>query len=136
MDPMMAAAHRGRRGGRPPRPPTAERREKAAFAYLVRFDASAETLRRVLRRRVERAARHGVGDRAAGLALVEAAVAKMLRLGLVDDRRFAANKALSLHRAGRSARAIRLTLAGKGIDAEVIDEVLAQRGEDADRAEL
>jgi regulatory protein len=125
-----------RRARRPARPATAERLEKSALAYLEKFDSSAETLRRVLRRRVERAVRAGVGDRVDGLALVEATVAKMLRLGFVDDRRFAETKAASLHRAGRSARAIRLTLASKGIAPEQIDEALAARGADGDRAEL
>jgi regulatory protein len=115
---------------------TAERLEKSALAYLERFESSAETLRRVLRRRVERAVREGVGERAEGLALVEATVAKMVRLGLVDDRRFAENKVASLHRAGRSARAIRLRLASKGIDAALVDAAVARRSDDAEHAEL
>lgn len=130
------SAPRNRRGARPTRPVTAGRLEKSALAYLERFEASAETLRRVLRRRVERAVRHGVSERPEGLALVEATIAKMLRLGLVDDRRFAENKVASLHRAGRSARAIRLALASKGIAAETIAAALGQRGEDPSRSEL
>jgi regulatory protein len=125
-----------RRQRRTARPVTAERLEKAAFAYLERFDSSAETLRRVLRRRLERAVRDGVSEREPGLALVEGTVAKMVRLGLVDDRRFAENKVASLRRAGRSARAIRLALASKGVEAEQIDAALQLPGDAAARAEL
>jgi regulatory protein len=121
---------------RAPWAPTAERLEKAALAYLERFEASAETLRRVLRRRIERAVRHGLAERAEGLALAEAVVAKMLRLGLVDDCRYAENKAASLRRGGRSARAIRLALAARGIGAEIAAAALARQDEDGERSEL
>ena len=51
---------------KPPKPPTRERLEKSALHYLERFAASAEGLRRVLMRKVERAAREGLADRAQG----------------------------------------------------------------------
>ena len=55
-----AAAGAGGSRRRVPRPATPERLEKAALAYLERFAASSESLRRVLRRRVRRSAElHG-----------------------------------------------------------------------------
>ena len=51
----------------PPKPPTQERLEKAALHYLERYAASSEGVRRVLMRKVERAARAGVAP-AAGVS--------------------------------------------------------------------
>lgn len=48
---------------RPTPPLTAEALENAALVYLARYQTSAENLRRVLARRVERAARVGGADR-------------------------------------------------------------------------
>src|SRR5512144_3005675 len=111
----MIAPRHGRRG---PPPVTAERLEASALYYLQRFASSAENLRRVLERRVERSARQHGTDRAAGRALVDALVKRLQAGGLLDDRFYAEAKAASLHRRGASLGAIRRTLAAKGIAAE------------------
>lgn len=104
--------------------------ENVALYYLQRFAASGETLRRVLRRRVECSARvHGT-DRAEGDAMVEAVVARMLAAGLVDDRAFATARAGRLLGRGASPRLIAAHLKGRGIAAELIDEALAELGDD------
>jgi regulatory protein len=82
--------------------------EAAAFHYLGRYASSVENLRRVLARKTE--------DRSA----IEAVVAKCVRLGLVDDRSYAAGRSASLARAGASRRAIAERLRAKGVDAEAI----------------
>jgi regulatory protein len=111
----MVESKPGRRG---PQPVTAERLEASALFYLQRFASSADNLRRVLDRRVERSARlHGT-DRAAGRAAVVALIQRLQAAGLLDDRVYAEAKAASLHRRGRSLNAIRRGLAAKGVGAE------------------
>lgn len=99
--------------------------ENVALYYLQRFAASAESLRRVLLRRVERSARvHGT-DRGEGAALVEAVVGRCVSAGLVDDRAFATARAARLHRQGKPARAVAAHLHGKGIARDLIEATLS-----------
>ncbi|MDZ3836647.1 MAG: RecX family transcriptional regulator, partial [Rhodospirillales bacterium] len=108
-----------------PKPVSERRLENVALFYLQRFAASAETLRRVLRRRVERSARiHGT-DRAEGNAMAEAVIARMGAAGLVDDRAFALARAAKLHGRGASPRLIAAHLKARGIGAELVAEAMA-----------
>lgn len=94
---------------------TPGRLERAALHYLERFASSAENLRRVLMRRVERSARiHGT-DREAGARAVDDILARFARAGLLDDAGYAAMRARSLFRRGASLRAIRYRLGLKGV---------------------
>lgn len=68
---------------RPPKPLTPERLRKAALAYLERYAASTEQLRRVLARRLQRAAAAGVAE--VGAAEIEAELARLTAAGLLDD---------------------------------------------------
>jgi len=112
---------------RPAKPISEAGLHAAALAYLERFAASTEMVRRMLLRRVEHAARAGVAERPAGAALVERVLARLTSARLLDDTDFAARRAESLHRRGASARAIHARLAALGIDAEAIRAVLATR---------
>lgn len=107
-----------------PRLPTEARLTRVALAYLERFAASTEMLRRVLNRRVRRAVEAGLIQPEPGRALVEAVVAKAMRSGLVEDRGFAEMRAGSLFRRGGSPRRIAEDLAAKGIDRDVIEATL------------
>ncbi len=108
-----------------PKPVSERRLENVALFYLQRFAASAETLRRVLRRRVDRSARvHGT-DRAEGHAMAERVVARMVAAGLVDDRAFALARAARLHGRGASPRLISVHLKARGIGADLVDQALA-----------
>jgi regulatory protein len=111
---------------KPVKPITAQRLENVALHYLQRFASSSANLKRVLMRRVERAARAAAPDeaeavRAHGAGLVEELVARYLRSGLLDDAAFAQAKARSLHRRGASLRAIRQGLALRGVDADTAE---------------
>ena len=119
---------------KPPRRISPSVLENIALHYLDRFDSSAENLRRVLMRRVARAARHHGDDPAEGAALVAALVAGFCASGLIDDARFAENRSRSLHRRGRPARAIRQTLAAKGVGDEEIAAALADLAEETGAA--
>lgn len=120
---------------KPVKPVTAQRLENVALHYLQRFASSSANLRRVLMRRVERAARAVDPDaadavRAQGAALVDDLVARYLRSGLLDDAAYATAKARSLHRRGASLRAIRQGLAQRGLDAETAEAGLGPLSEE------
>lgn len=110
---------------RRPRPPTPASLNNAALHYLERFASSSENLRRVLMRRVERAARAGAGELEAGAPMVDELVARLLASGLLDDRVYAEGRARSLHRRGNSRRAIRAKLRRKGVGDDHIEAALA-----------
>lgn len=108
---------------------------KAALAYLERYAASAEMLRRVLGRRVDRAVRAGVAEREPGMEAVAAVVARCRSAQLVDDRVFAQGRAETLLRQGKAPRAIADALSLAGIDRTLIEAVLERlRDEHGDPA--
>jgi regulatory protein len=108
-----------------------ERLHQAALAYLERYASSAENLRRVLQRRVLRAARRQPVDEAAARGWIDDIVADLEQAGLLDDRAYAEARVMSLRRGGASLYAVRAKLAQKGVDRDVVDtalERLEQRG--------
>lgn len=111
--------------------------ENAALHYLERFAASSASLRRVLLGKVDRSVAHWGGARTDHQDAVEAVIAKLTRLGYVDDSAFAAMKTRALHRQGKGLRAIRATLAAKGVDpghvAQAV-ELLAEESPEPDLA--
>lgn len=110
-------------GQRKQRPVTAASLENAALHYLGRFTSSSANLRRILLRKVARAA-GGDGDAAEGARLVEELIARYMRSGLLDDRAYAAQAASSLTRRGASRFAIGGKLAQKGVAAELVKEAI------------
>jgi regulatory protein len=130
--------------GHAPRPITATSLENVAMHYLERFAGSTADLRRVLLRRVRRAAESATGDddrtavamrRTDGAALVEALIAKLQSSGILDDRRYAETRAASLHRRGGSRRAVAARLAQHGVERDLITEAIdamAENGGDGD----
>ena len=126
----MPETERPQNRKQPPPPVSAERLERVALRYLERFSASAASLGRVLARRVERSARDHGTDPAEGARWIQALIERYLRSGLLDDAVYAEAKAGSLRRRGASARAIRGTLAAKGVDAETAAAALARADQD------
>ena len=99
-------------------PPDEDALRQAALAHLARYSTTQAGLLRVLGRRVDRWAR--LADAApdtvaACLQAARAVVARLAAIGAVDDAAFAAGRARSLHRAGRSRRAIAAHLQAKGV---------------------
>jgi regulatory protein len=119
---------------RPRRPPAVAPGdlEKAALKYLERFSSSAENLRRVLMRKILRAAHAGIIERAEGSARVDAVVERLVVRGLIDDRAYAEGRARSLSRQGRSRARIGQSLAAKGVEAEEIEGALRGLAEDGE----
>jgi regulatory protein len=98
--------------------------ERAALAYLERFASSAENLRRVLRRKVDKRCRARGEDPAAFRDLIDAVVARAVSSGLLDDTRYTEGRVATLRRRGGSARLISAKLAAKGVDRSVIAAAL------------
>ncbi len=107
----------------PPKPgpvPDEDRLRQAALTHLARYSTTQAGLLRVLTRRVQRWARGSEAAPETVAACLDAArgvVARLAAMGAVDDAAFAAGRARSLHRAGRSRRAIAAHLQGKGVPA-------------------
>jgi regulatory protein len=119
-----------------PRPLTEAGLEAAALDYLTHYASSSAHLRSVLMRRVQRA--QAAGDAAAedGARLVDAAVARCVAAGYLDDGVYAKQLAASLRRRGVSTVGIRGRLARKGVADELIRAALAVEGERGGESEL
>lgn len=115
---------------KPPRKVTPAYLERAALAYLERYASSAENLRRVLRRKMEKRCRLRGEEPDEFYPMIDEVVAKSLRNGLIDDARYAESRVASLRRRGGSTRAIRLKLSAKGVDRETIAHALEGEEED------
>ncbi len=108
-------------------PPTRAKLHEAALAHLARFSSSEAGLVCVLDRRIDRWARRATaetpGDEPPDAAPARAAAREVARAlvqtGVVDDAAYAAGRARSLTRAGRSRRAIGAHLSQKGVRQEV-----------------
>ena len=112
--------------GRTPRKITPNSLETAAHFYLQRYATSAENLRRVLMRRVQRAAYAHDNDPLDSASLVEAVVDRFVRSGMLDDRAYAEGRVASLHRRGVSRHRIAARLTAKGVALEDVDAALSQ----------
>lgn len=109
-----------------PRRITPDYLERAALHYLERHASSAANLRRVLGRRVWKAAREGGEvDEAAAEGWIADLVGKLEWAGLLDDQTYAEGRVASLRRSGESGRGIRMKLAAKGVGRAMIETALA-----------
>ena len=107
---------------KPGPPPDESNLRQAALAHLARFNTTQAGLLRLLSRRVERwAHRSGAeaAETAAGLQAAQTVVARLAAIGAVNDAAFVEARTRSLHRAGRSRRAISAHLQGKGVPQEL-----------------
>ncbi|MEB2312451.1 MAG: RecX family transcriptional regulator [Sorangiineae bacterium] len=121
---------------RQPPPLDAALLDKAALAYLERFDSSADNLRRVLMARVRRAARSEELDVAALARHVDGLIERYRASGLLDDGRFAENVARGLRARGGSRRGIALKLRAKGVAEADIAAALSRAERDSAEPEL
>ncbi len=125
---------------RGPRKATPKYLRNSALYYLQRYASSSAHLRRLLLAKVARSARAYDSDpemeAGKGAAAVEALIAELLGAGLLDDARYAGERARILHRRGASMRGIRAGLRAKGIEADDIERALAGLDEEAAEPEL
>lgn len=115
---------------RAPRPVTEASLREAATRYLHDRDASRARLRRVLMRRVEAAVHAHGQERDELVGWVEALLADFVRLGYLDDARFAAAQTRALRARGASKRGIEAKLREKGVPSELVAEELSAAGPD------
>ena len=117
----------------PPKKPTEAALHEAALAYLARYAASEAGVIRVLDRRVGNWARSvpeiDPEEVAVCRAIVRKVAARLVQVGLINDTEFAALRARSLTRAGRSRRAVAAHLGAKGIDSDIVQAALPQDAE-------
>lgn len=102
------------------RPLTAQRIRNIAEHYVGSRESSAQMLRAVLERRLQRRLRGldpeaAAEERAAALPLIEAEVTRLETAGLIQDARFAGMKARAALASGRGARRILRDLGQKGV---------------------
>lgn len=103
---------------------------KVALRYLERFSASRDSVRRVLQRRVARAATAESIDGDGATLMIAAVLDRLTGLGYLDDASFAEARARSLTARGASSRVIRARLRQKGVAAEVVEQALFRVGLD------
>jgi regulatory protein len=115
---------------KPPRKISRSFLMNAAVYYLQRFATSREGLRQVLARKVRRSLAHHGGDAEAAAAWVEEVLDTLQRQGVLNDAAFAEARARSLAARGMAARSIRLKLAQKGVDRDLVDAALAALAEE------
>jgi len=109
-----------------------------ALAYLGRYASSADSLRRVLRRRVRRRL-GGSEDREGVLAidaLIDALIVRYRASGLLDDAAYAAGRARRDLARGRSLPRIAAGLAAKGVARDDAAAAIAMLGEDTGNPNL
>jgi len=109
------------------RPRAEQRLMNKAVHYLGRYSSSRQRLREVLRRFARRKLEHFEEQEIA--RAIEAVITDCVRFGYVDDSAFAMTRARSKRRGGRSALAIRRSLAEHEIDEELVEAALAAADE-------
>lgn len=122
---MVQSKPKAKKPFKTPRKPTPERLANIALHHLERFATSAENLRRVLDRRVQKAAYHHDDldlDEVRGW--IDALITRYVQSGLLDDQAYADARARTLTNRGNGARLVRMKLKEKGLADDVIDQAL------------
>jgi len=111
---------------------------QAALAYTARYATSKENLRRVLWRKLRRAALRAdepAPDSEETEAEISRIISRLESIGAVDDRAYAQAQLRTLSARGTSARSIRAKLQAKGVPAELATELMAATAtDDSERA--
>ena len=126
----------GKRRRRGPKKVSKSYLENAALHYLSRFATSAENLRRVLMRKVDRSAHHHGTDVQEGAEWVEDLIRRYQRSGLLDDAAYAEARAGDMLRRGTPTKGIRFKLMQKGVGADDIDAAIGTLAEDTPAPDL
>lgn len=117
---------------RPLKKITPQRLKNIALYYLKRFDSSVENLRQVLLRRVKAYVRENPEfDTHESDKWIENILNDFVRLGYLDDYRFAEIKIRGYLAAGKPERYIVPKLRQKGISSEIISDIMQNQEYDA-----
>ena len=116
---------------------THQRLYNISLYYLSRFDASADKVRQMLKRRIAKAAQQGQDIPPETNEWINDIVSKVIHLGYVDDKRYGENQVRIMAAQGKSARFMAVKLNQAGLDAEVIETVLSTADtDDLERAKI
>lgn len=119
-----------RRGRRPPKKITPDYLHNYALFYLERYASSAANLRAAMMRRVYKSCAFHGGEPEDFEPMVDAEIARLKEVGLLDDAAYAEARALGLSSRGTSGRAIRAKLVGKGVGEDDIAAALGSLEEE------
>ena len=107
---------------------TKQRLKNIALYYLKRFESSVANLRSVLRRRVnDYAYRTPDFARQEAYDWIEEILQDFLRIGYLNDERYAELKVKNYVLAGKSPRYIQGKLREKGIDENIVEAMIAEQ---------
>ncbi len=133
----MAETEKTVKKPRVPRKITRQRLKNIGLYYLKRFESSVANLRAVLLRRVNDYARQDKNfDRHEAMVWIEEILSDFQRFGYLNDERYSELKIKDYLAAGKSPRYIHGKLREKGIDENIIAELLSQQDYDPYEAAL
>lgn len=116
-----------------PRPVSATYLRNSALHYVSQRAASVAMVRQILERRAKKRLAVRTLEPATE-ALIEAAVAELAALGLVDDARFAGGRAATLAGKGLARSRIAQGLRSKGVSRETIEAAVGDDIDDLEQA--
>lgn len=111
---------------RPARKVDAAYLERAALYYLERFASSAENLKRVLKRKIDRRCKLRGEEPSQFYPLLDPLVERYIASGLVNDAIYAQAQVASLRRRGNSSRMIAAKMNAKGIRGEKLQTAISE----------
>ena len=115
---------------RSPKRPTPERLQRQVLDHLDRYSTPRAHLRRLLRRRLERAlVEYPDLDREDAHTWLERALDRAEELGVLDDAAFARSRVETGLRRGVSPRVLAGRLAAKGVPRELVHEALQEHAD-------
>lgn len=98
--------------------------ERSALYYLERYCTSVAHFQKHMHRKVVASAEEHGTDIVEGQSLVESLTKGFVELGLLNDRRYASQRASSLHRKGKALRVIQMDLRQRGLTEDDINHAL------------
>jgi regulatory protein len=105
--------------------------ENSAIYYLERFSSSTDNLRRVMTRKIMKSCYfYQEDDIEEKKEWLEVVIAKLVRIGYLNDETYTNMKARSLRYSGNSKRNIMGKLKQKGLSEEMINKSLSKADED------
>lgn len=107
-----------------PRKATAKYLGNVARFYLERYATTEQGLRQYLLRKVNLSAREHDTNPQEGIVIIDDLIKKFLALNYLNDERYAEGRSGSLHRKGKSLRAIRQDLKIKSVPEDLISKAV------------
>ncbi len=114
---------------RRPRKVSRQRLERWALNYLDRFFTTRANMRCVLLRRARKSCHFHGTDLTQAELWIDEVILQLTEQGYLDDRRYAQGVIRRLRRRGASQRMIHSQLREKGLETELVENLLAEHGD-------